>query len=216
LRDWLFADFFDVEKTTEVPAVTLSAALSANGIGYVDWLKCDTQGLDLSIYRSLPEAWRHRLLAVEFEPGLIDAYDGEDKLADVLATMEREPFWLVELKINGTARGRLETFSRHLGGRALSWARRLAPVASAWGNVRYLRDCSAEPAPSDRRAFLLGWVFATITGQHGAALELAETGVTRFGGPLFREMVAASARALRWTMLRNLPGWLCHRLVAGG
>ncbi len=215
LQDWLFADFFTVEKTTEVPAVMLSAALAANGIEYVDWLKCDTQGLDLSIYRSLPEAWRHRVLAVEFEPGLIDAYDGEDKLAEVLAAMEHEPFWLVELEINGTPRGRLETFSRHLGGRALRWARRLAPVASAWGNVRYLRDCSKVPVPSDRRAYLLGWIFATMTGQHGAALGLAEAGAERFGDSLFREMVAASVRALRWTMLRNLPGWLWHRLMAG-
>lgn len=215
LRDWLFADFFKVERTTDLPAVTLSAALAANGIEGVDWLKCDTQGLDLSIFHSLPSAWRQRLLAVDFEPGLIDAYEGEDKLADVLAAMESEPFWLVELKIIGTPRGRVETFSRHLGDRLLPWARRLAPAASAWGNVRYLRDCSKEPVPSDRRAYLLGWVFATITGQHGAALGVAEAGAERFGDSLFREMVAASVRALRWTMLRNLPGWLWHRLVVG-
>ncbi len=213
LHDWVFADFFKVEKVVAVSAVTLPAALAANGLDRVDWLKCDTQGLDLGIFLSLPPAWRQRLLAVDFEPGLIDAYEGEDKLADVLAAMEREPFWLAQLDVVGAVRGRRDLLARHLGPRWLPWVRRLAPTASAWGNLRYLRDFTRLPDALDRRAWLLGWVFATLLGQHGSALDLAEQGGARFGGDLFPEMARASVRHLRRSMLLGMPGWLWRRLT---
>jgi hypothetical protein len=215
LGEWAFADYFAVEQTRSCAATTLLAALAGQGIERIDWLKCDTQGLDLGIFRSLPEAERARLLAAEFEPGLIDAYEGEDKLADVLAAMDREPFWLADLEICGTVRGRSEMFTRHLGAGALPWVHRLAPRASAWANLRFLRDFSRRPEISDRRAHLLGWVFATIMGQHGAALTLAEAGTRHFAGPLFPDLTAASVRSLRWAMARNFPGWLWRRLGPG-
>lgn len=212
LGEWAFAEAFAVEQTRSFAATTLLPALVAQGIKRIDWLKCDTQGLDLGIFQSLPEEERARLLAVEFEPGLINAYEGEDRLADVLAAMDREPFWLADLAVSGTARGRPEMFARHLGAGALSWARRLAPRASAWANARFLRDFSQRSETLDRRAYLLGWVFATITGQHGCALGLAESGAKIFGGGLFGEMTTSSVHSLRWAMAWNFPGWLWRRL----
>ncbi len=216
LGEWAFAGFFAVEQTRSCAATTLMSALAAQGIERIDWLKCDTQGLDLGIFQSLPPEERMRLLAVEFEPGLINAYEGEDKLAEVLAAMGREPFWLADLSVCGTPRGRPEMFTRHLGAGALPWVHRLAPGASAWANVRFLRDFSQLPATLDRRAYLLGWVFATITGQPSCALGLAESGAKFFGGGLFQEMTAASRRSLRWAMVRNFPGWLWRRLGPSG
>lgn len=213
LGAWAFAEHFSVEQTRSCAATTLRQALAEQGIGRVDWLKCDTQGLDLGIFQSLPAEDRARLLAVEFEPGLIDAYEDEDKLAAVLAAMDHEPFWLAELAVCGTPRGRSEMFMRHLGAGALPWVHRLAPRASAWANVRFLRDFAVRPEALDRRAYLLGWVFATITGQHGGALALAEAGAGQFAGPLFRDLTAASVGRLRWAMARNFPGWLWRRVI---
>jgi hypothetical protein len=215
LAEWAFADFFDVTETRTLPATTLNAALAAQGLTRVDWLKCDTQGLDLKIFLSLPDAWRARLLAVEFDPGLIDVYEGEDKFVDVLAAMAREPFWLAELDVGRTSRGRSALLAEHLGPRAVRWVLRLGPTSPAWVGARYFRDVEAAPESLDRRALLLSWVFATITRQHGHALAVATAGAQRFGDGLLEEMAAASGRSLRWMMLRNLPAalwrWLRRR-----
>lgn len=216
LQDWLFADFFTVKETVEVPATTLAEALAANGLERIDWLKCDTQGLDLSIYLSLPEVWRRRMLAVEFEPGLIDAYEGEDKFWHTLRAMEKEPFWICDLKVCGTQRGQAELFERMLGRRTVHWVRRLAPPVPGWVNVRYLRNLTGGPEPLDRRGLLLAWVFADLLGQHGHGLTAARQGLDRFGGELFTRMAARSARRLRWSLLPGFPAWLWHRLGLGG
>ena len=216
LAEWAFADFFTVEETRLFPATTLMQALAAQGLARLDWLKCDTQGLDLGIFQSLPPEWRTRLLAAEFEPGLIDAYEGEDKVSDVLAAMGREPFWLANLVLGRTVRGRPEIFDRALGAGARPWVRRLAPTAPAWANMFFLRDVSREPCPLDRRAHLLSWVFATLGGQHGCALGVAEAGVQRYGDALFIELAKASTRSLRWAIARGLPGWLWRRLWRSG
>jgi FkbM family methyltransferase len=212
LQDWLFADFFAVQSMTQVPAVTLHAALAANGLHGIDWLKCDTQGQDLSIFLSLPEAWRRRMLAVEFEPGLIDAYEGEDKFWHTLRAMEAEPFWICDLQVCGTQRGNAELFRRTLGAKTIRWLSRLAPTAPGWVNVRYLRSVTTEADMLDRRGLLLAWVFADLLGQHGHGLMVANAGKDRFGGELFAAMAARSGRRLRWSMIPRLPGWLWHRL----
>ncbi len=212
LGEWAFAEFFDVTETQALPATALAAALAAQQLERVDWLKCDTQGLDLKLYLSLPEAWRARMLAVEFEPGLIDAYEGEDKLADVLAAMSREPFWLAQLAVGRTPRARPALLAERLGVGTVRWVRRLGPGAPAWANARFLRDVAARPEALDRRAHLLGWVFATITGQHGYALTVAAVGGQRFGDELFAAMSAASTRSLRWAMVRGVPAMIGRRL----
>jgi hypothetical protein len=212
LGEWTFAEFFDVTETRALPATTIEVALAAQGLGRVDGLKCDTQGLDLKLFLSLPAAWRTRLLVVEFEPGLIDAYEGEDKAADVLAAMAREPFWLAGMHVGNTPRGRHTLLAMRLGVGAVRWVRRLAPGAPAWANLSYLRDFEMEPETLDRRAHLLGWVFATLAGQHGAALGAATTGGRRFGEGIFEAMANASVRSLRWAMLRGIPTMVWRRL----
>ena len=213
--EWAFADLFEVMETRSFPATTLLAALEAQGLDRLDWLKCDTQGLDLRLFLSLPPAWRTRMLAVEFEPGLTDVYEGEDKLADVLAAMKREPFWLAELELGRTPRGRPALLAAHLGANAVRWVRRLGPGAPAWANAHYLRDPALAVDALDRRALLLGWVFATLSGQPAHALALADAGTQRFGGEIFTEMAAASARSLRWAMVRGLPAAIWRRLGPG-
>lgn len=212
LQDWSFADYFVVERTGTVPAVTLSAALSANGLQGVDWLKCDTQGLDLSIFMSLPEDWRRRTLAVEFEPGFIDSYEGEDKLWRTLQVMEAEPFWIYEVEVGRYPRGNSAVLEELLGEKFLRWLPRLAPGAPVYANVRYLHALGSAGGPLDRRALLLAWVFADLLGQHTHALMVAQEGTARFGGELFGDMLQASRRRLRLAMLRRLPGWLWRRL----
>ncbi|HZP58951.1 MAG TPA: FkbM family methyltransferase [Opitutaceae bacterium] len=213
IGEWAYADFFEVVEAKEFSAITLADALAAQGLTRIDWLKCDTQGLDLQIFLSLPVACREQLLAVEFEPGIAEAYEGEDRLADVLSAMAHEPFWLSDLQVGKTPRGRPDLLRRELGAGMVRWCRRLAPGAPAWANARYLREVAALPEKLDRRAHLLAWIFATITHQPGYALTWAEAGARRFGGPLFAEMTESSRRRLRWAMCCGWPGLLWRRLT---
>jgi hypothetical protein len=213
VREWVFAELFDIVETREFQSATIKEALAAQGVSNIDWLKCDTQGIDLRLFLSLPTGWRERVLAVEFEPGIIDAYEGEDKLADVLAAMAREPFWLSGLQVGHTPRGRPDLLGAQLGAGMVRWCRRLGPGAPAWANVRYLREVTMQTEVLDRRAHLLAWVFATITGQHTYALTWADAGAHRYGDQLFSAMVASSRRRLRWAMWRGWPRFLWQRLT---
>jgi hypothetical protein len=212
LQEWCFSKFFVVERIGSVAAVTLPAALSASGLRGVDWLKCDTQGLDVSIFLSLPEEWRRRVLAVEFEPGLIDAYEGEDKFWRTLQVMESEPFWICDLQVGCTPRGDSAVLCEVLGAKMDRWLPRLAPGAPAFMNARYLRSLGAAGGQLDRRGLLLSWVFADLLGQHAHALMVAREGQARWGGELFDDMLRVSLRRLRLAMLRKFPRWLCQRL----
>ena len=216
LQDWCFADFFSVNRIGSVPAVTLHDALASTGLAGVDWLKCDTQGLDLSIFMSLPADWRSRTLAVEFEPGLIDAYESEDKFWRTLQVMEGEPFWICDLEVCGTPRGNKFVLREELGSWVDKWLPRLAPSAPAYVNVRYLRRVGTAGEPLDRRGLLLAWVFANVLGQHAHGLTIAREGRERFGGPLFDAMRDRSRQRLRIAMLKKFPQWLCQRLGLSG
>lgn len=216
LQDWCFAEYFDVQRIGTVPAVMLHEALAAHGLDRVDWLKCDTQGLDLSLFLSLPEAWRHRVLAVEFEPGLIDAYAGEDKFWHTLRAMDAAPFWLCDVQIGDTPRGNSAVLREELGAGIDKWLPRLAPRAPAYVNARYLRTLGETGGALDRRGLLLAWVFADLLGQHAHGLMVAREGRARFGGDLFEELRRTSRRRLRVAMLRKFPRWLWHRLGLPG
>jgi FkbM family methyltransferase len=212
LRDWCFADLFEMERIDAVAAVTLRDALSAAGLRGVDWLKCDTQGLDLSIFLSLPVEWRRAMLAVEFEPGLIDAYEGEDKLWRTLQAMEAEPFWICDLEVVKYPRGKKAPLRAELGAWTDKWLPRLAPPSPTHVNMRYLRDLGRNGETLDRRAFLLSWVFADLLGQHAQGVIIARDGRERFGAEFFEEMRRVSRRRLIRSMLRQFPRWLTHRL----
>jgi FkbM family methyltransferase len=76
LSNFLFSDLFIVEKETTVRATTLNSVMNRLSLSYIDWIKIDSQGTDLRIFKSLKEEVCSRVLAVDIEPGLIDAYIG--------------------------------------------------------------------------------------------------------------------------------------------
>ena len=191
LRPWVFAPFFQVERECRLPAVTLGAVLRKLGIDRIDYYKSDTQGTDLRIFASLPEKLRRRILALEFEPGFIDAYRREDKLWELLAFLEKEKcFRLTGFDVHGSVyfpgSERLSPFRRRL----LPTVHRSSP---GWAEMRYL-NC-LRGADFTRRDYLLGWVFALLHGEYGFALEIAEAGAVRFPGALWEEMAVHALKA---------------------
>lgn len=199
LSDWAFAPKFAVVKTVPVRSVSLNAALTQAGVSYVDWFKSDSQGTDLRLFRSLPENIRNGVLAVEFEPGFIDAYHGEDKLSDVLRFMEQEKFWLSDGVVKGSQRitpSDLVRISAHPWmQKMIAFSHRASP---GWIEMTYLRSFDDDRTLRDH---LLGWVIATVQQQYGFALRLATAGKDRFGDPLFTELETASIAMIRRTLL---------------
>jgi hypothetical protein len=179
LAAWAFDDLFHVVKETSVAATSLNQAVADCGVSSIDWLKLDAQGADLRIYKSLEPHLKARLLAVDVEPGLLDAYEGEDLFSEVHAFMRSEGFWLSDLQVRGTARiGK--------GARALPVLRgcvathelaiRRIRQSPGWCEARYLRteEWLESQGVSDETTFMLA-VFAMLDNQPGFALDLVHS-----------------------------------------
>ncbi len=166
LAPWLFSELFIIEKETSLASITIGAALETAGINYIDWFKTDTQGTDLRLFKTLPAPIKKNILAAEFEPGIMDAYEGEDKLYSVMQEMHQQNFWASSMIIKGNQRLKKE-YSGVLSIPALKRTLRISP---GWAEVSYIR----EPFAGTKRQLLLLMVFALIEKQYGYALEIAD------------------------------------------
>ncbi|MBI1770262.1 MAG: FkbM family methyltransferase [Bacteroidetes bacterium] len=185
LSKWPFQNLFTVEKKIKLKAVQLVDALKNAGINGIDWLKIDTQGTDLRLFKSLPEIIRNNTLIAEFEPGIIDAYKGEDKLYEVIGFMSKSGFYMSSIDIKGVQRidqNTIAQFSR-LQQRAFRGSHKISP---GWGEVCYMN--SMENEIMDKRSYLLAYVFALIEKQYGFALEIAEKGAKKTGDVFFNDL----------------------------
>jgi len=193
LEPWAFSQLFEVEKIVKMPAIELQDALSQIGIDYIDWYKTDSQGADLRIFDSLNETVRDKIIAAEFEPGIIDSYKGEDKLHQLMACMDKRPFWVSHMNIKGSQRidqddlATLNTLQRRGFGSFLK-------MAPGWCEIDYINNF--ENGELGVREHLLGWVFSSIKGEHGFALHLAKTGKAKYNEPLFDELSSFSRKLL--------------------
>lgn len=193
LKSWAFRDLFELQEHTRMPAMDLGSALSACGINYIDWYKSDSQGTDLRIFKGLSSELQSRIVAADFEPGIISAYKGEDKLHHLMAYMESLPFWVTGMAVKGSQRIQPEDQS------TLNWAQRQSlrsflKAAPGWCEISYLN--TLERPSLGMRDYLLGWVIATLKAEHGFAMGLARVGGDQTGDPVFRELASASRRGL--------------------
>jgi FkbM family methyltransferase len=194
LAKYAFAPLFEVERTVELPALALPEVLDELGLKRVDWLKLDSQGTDLRLFRSL-DARADELLVAELEPGIIDAYEDEDTLADVLAELGKRGFWVSELEVQGSTRVDSSLARREFGDRASAYLDACQTTAPGWAELEYFNDFADEEG-FGKRELLLGCAFAFLRGHHAFALELAVKGQDRFGSP-FDELRHTALRQIR-------------------
>lgn len=176
LSNFHFHDLFTVEQQTTVRASTLDAVLKRLSLDRLDWLKTDTQGTDLRIFASLSEPIRSRVLALDIEPGLIDAYRGEDLFVDAQAYLSRHGFWLSNLNVCGAVRVRHSTLKSLIPDESLhrAYADRAFKKTPAWCEARYLRSLeSMMESHCGRTEYALLWLFAVLDGQMGFAMDVA-------------------------------------------
>jgi hypothetical protein len=194
LQQWAFSELFEVDRKISLPAISLPQVLKELGISHIDWFKTDSQGTDLRIFATLPPEVIDRIIVADFEPGILDAYQGEDKLFSLMAFMSTRPFFVSDLDVKGSERISRSSLS-YLGPRDTKFIRFLLKTSPGWAEISYLNTLAGK-APS-KRDLLLGWVCSSIKGQDGHALEIAEKGIREQRDALFEECRRASVQRLR-------------------
>lgn len=177
LANFLFYDLFTVEREAVVGAATFDSILASRSLPCVDWFKTDSQGTDLRLFNSLKDEIRSRVLAVDIEPGLIDAYIGEDLFVDVHRNLTQNGFWLSDLNIGTAVRMRKSTLqevvSAHndINYHVLENRVKKSP---GWCEARYLRSLEwLAQKGFAKRDYILLWAFAFLDDQLGFALDIA-------------------------------------------
>jgi hypothetical protein len=210
LSSYLFSKLFEVEREALVRTESLNSALERLHLPVVDWIKLDTQGTDLRLFNSLREDIRSRVLAVDVEPGLIDAYQGEDLFVDTHQRLIQSGFWLSKLEVHGATRMRRSTLdeltavTRGLTERMITEASANSP---AWCEARYFRTLeSLTLRGAGKRDYVLLWAFALLDRQLGVALDLALDYQRTFGSdPVSKILKDEPLRRMRQFQSRN---WL--------
>lgn len=176
LEDYVFSNLFEVVDQTQVSATTLAEVCKRLGMERIDWLKVDSQGTDLRLFASLPDDLRATVLAVDVEPGLIDAYQGEDLFIEVQRELYKQGFWLSNLVVNGTVRIRRESLAQVMGRQDIEYGEAGDHLKNSpgWCEARYLRTIehliTHQAAP---REYIVLWGFALLDNQLGFALDVS-------------------------------------------
>jgi hypothetical protein len=187
LKPYLFSHLFEVQKKVELNSIHIQKALDNAKLDYVDWFKSDSQGIDLRLFKSLDERIRNRVLIAEFEPGIIDAYIGEDKLYSVLKEITDDGFWLSDVKIKGVVRFPKEFLDDEFKSITLKkLVKESLKKSPGWGEMTFIN--SFENTEFSRRQYLLGWLFSTLEKHHSFAFVLASRGYKKFNSELFSEL----------------------------
>jgi hypothetical protein len=177
LENYLFADLFKVVGEVEVSATTLNKIVRRLDLAGIDWLKLDTQGIDLRLFQSLEPATRDGVLALDIEPGLIDAYEGEDLFSDSHSYLVKSGFWLAHLDVKQTVRMRQTTLDWILAGQSPQDAKKIVDTLDkipGWTEATYLRTIeSLRRRNAGRRDYLLLWMFSLLMGRFGFAFDVA-------------------------------------------
>ena len=176
LERYGFHDLFTVVGKTVAPAISFTDLLGNPDIPRIDWLKLDTQGCDLRLYKSIPSKARSELLVVDVEPGLMKAYEGEDFFSDVDAFMRGEGFWLSDLSVRGTQRISRQSLERFCKKESKTDCLEKIRISPGWVGARYLRGLEwlrSQGTPIDR--YILLWVFAMLEKQYGYCLDISYT-----------------------------------------
>ncbi|CAN5352032.1 hypothetical protein BH09BAC2_BH09BAC2_15880 [soil metagenome] len=179
LKPWLFRSYFNITKTVSVKAISVEAAMSEIGIEYIDWFKTDTQGTDLRLYQSLPDKVKKSVITAEFEPGIIDAYIGEDKLHHILKELHNESFWLSDISVKGTQRIKEELLKDIPEYRIKAFIKE----SPCWAELTFFR----QPELLSKRQLWLMIIFALLEKQYGFVLEICDVLHSKHPEPLIAE-----------------------------
>jgi len=176
LSHFLFSDLFTVEKEAKISTTSLGSVIDQLSLPGIDWLKTDSQGMDLRIFTGLKEELRSKILAIDVEPGLIDAYEGEDLFVDAHKRLIQEGFWLSTLNIGDVVRMKQSSLAYLLkakNGIKKNLIEQTLKKTPAWCEARYLRTVESLVQNNlNKNGFVLLWIFSVLDNQLGFGLDL--------------------------------------------
>ena len=120
LKNFSYANWFEIENEVKVPAITLNKALETADLSRLDWIKLDTQGTESRILNSIDRSTFDRLLVCDIEASLYPHYIGADTLPSMHELMLNNDFWIVEMRPHWNTRisaDRLQTLKQRYNGR---------------------------------------------------------------------------------------------------
>lgn len=196
IKEFHFSDKFEIKETLEIDVIELKDVLAQLKINGIDWFKTDSQGTDLRLYKSVTEEIQNKMLVLEFEPGFMNAYLGEDKIVDVMNYMEKKQFILTNFTIKGSLRLPKVDFDRilksNLSKKISSHTYKKTP---GWAEMIYLNKM--QNSSFTPREFLLAWLFATLQDHHDLAFVYADKATGKFSDAIFNELKLYSEKKLR-------------------
>lgn len=193
LENFSFSPLFIPERRVKLPATSMNRVVAEKHLSHLDWIKVDAQGADLQIIKGIGRSTFENILAIEVEPGLIDAYKGEDLFPEVHMFMLKAGFWLADLHCQAYPRisaANLDRLKAEFGDTLPNL--KASPTAA---EARYFRNRQYfELASTPLRSCILGFVFALLTGYSGFAAEILFVMRKRFPAEQRLEMLSQVLR----------------------
>ncbi len=189
LRSYEFQEMFEVEREVEVSATDLNSVIVDYDLKQIDWLKVDAQGADLKLLQGLTTTNLDSVTCVELEPGIINAYKGEDLFPVVQEWMQAQGFWLEYIFVQHYGRYSKATLASLPEAQVPHFQKFSHRSPTAVG-VRYLRTLEyLSDAQRPKRQLVVAAMVGLHLGQLGYALEVAQLIEQRFGDSEFRKDV---------------------------
>lgn len=202
--------YFEIEKKIKLKSTTINSVLKTNQLNYIDWFKTDSQGTDLRIYSSITPQIRERILVAEFEPGIMDAYIGEDKLYGIMEFFNNKDFWCDECRVKGMRRLKEETKKKYFRFVSDRLFNAFLKPSAFWAEISYTNQM--RKSSFDKRDYLLMIVFAILKKQYGFAIEIAEIGKIRFKDKIFNDIIRYCIVRIRRDGYLSLPFYVFKKL----
>lgn len=201
LSNYTFYEKFEVISEKVLPTVRVNNIMKELNIDYVDWFKSDSQGTDLRLFLDLGENIYKNVIVAELEPGIIDAYTGEDKLTDVLIKLSELNFWCSDFIVKGSVRMNHNLLSFFSNNEFLKKLIQLSLRPSpGWAELMFFNSFKEN---SSLRDYLLGWVFSMTQRQYGFAFELADKARKNFDDPLTNELFIKTKNIIKYKFLNK-------------
>ena len=197
LKNFIFAPLFEIDKVIELKNKSLSSAIKQLNLDYIDWFKSDSQGTDLRLFKNLPEFIQDKVVIAEFEPGIMDAYEGEDKMYSVMEYLDQKGFLLCDMDVKKVQHISEKDFEEVYSSAMFKrFAKKSVKALPFWAELTYLNRFEKTDNFTVRE-YLLGCLFAMLQGQYSYAMQLSIKGNTLFKDPLFDEIGSEASKMLK-------------------
>ncbi len=211
LNQYDISSYFEIDKEIKLSAITLDLAIKETGYDYVDWFKTDSQGTDLRIFSILDSNLRNRILVNEFEPGILDAYIGEDKLYKIMEYFDNSDFWSDECIIKGMRRIDQRIIEEEFNWVMKRFINLFQKPCAFWAEISYMNQM--KNTDFQERDFLLMCVFALVKNQYGFVLEICSRAEQKFDNQLFGEINKYALSKMKIRGYVKLPLYILNKLL---